>query len=567
MNKGVLAAILIVVIVVATVVPLFAFNIISLGPKANPSPSPSSSVSVSPTFTSGPSTSPTASPSSSATPLPSGSPSTQTYGILNGIANDTNGNPLAAVKVTIGSKTGETNGQGWFSVSNIAPGSKQVAKFSKPGYATTYQVADIISGEISFAAAMLKPIEKTQTFSATQGATIANPSGSSYVTIDPNSLSTRIGALFSGMVTASMTTFDPTNPNDANAFPGEYLGQTTNGTVEPIKSFGFVDISFADADGEELQLASGKTATISVSVPYDLQTEAANMGTCPMWYFDTSAGIWKEEGTGTYNSSSDSFTGTVTHFTTWNFDVAYPRAYISGRVVDSNGNPIWGAQVKCWGVGWSNQRWRSGETATNDNGAFIKIPVETGVTFKYQASKGGHNSIVLEAGPLVANQEYNVGDIVLDAPLVTITLKWGLNPDDLDSHLTANLTSGISFHVYWMDEGSLTRAPYANLDTDETDSFGPEVISISKLQAGTYRYSVVHYSGEGTIATSTAEVNLAIPSLGIYRYTPPSNQPVDTDIWRVFDLVVDNTGRVTAVNSINDYVQITSGNDSPRLYP
>jgi uncharacterized protein YfaP (DUF2135 family) len=567
MNKGALAAILIVIIVVATVVPLFAFNIISLGPKTNPSPSPSSSASVSPTSTSGPSTSPTTSPSSSATPLPSGSPSTQTYGILNGIANDTNGNPLAAVKVTIGGKTGETNSQGWFSVSNIVPGNKQVAKFSKPGYTTTYQIADIISGEISFAAAMLKPIEKTQTFSATQGATITNPSGNSYVTIDPNSLSTHLGALFSGMVTASMTTFDPTDANDANAFPGEYLGQTTNGTVEPIKSFGFVDISFADADGEDLQLASGKTAMVSVGVPYDLQSEAANMGTCPMWYFDTSAGIWKEEGTGTYNSSSDSFTGTVTHFTTWNFDVAYPRAYISGRVVDSNGNPIWGAQVKCWGTGWNNQRWRSGETVTNDNGAFIKIPVETGVTFKYQASKGGHNSIVLEAGPLVANQEYNVGDIVLDAPLVTITLKWGLNPDDLDSHLTANLTSGTSFHVYWLDEGSLARAPYANLDTDETNSYGPEVISISKLQAGTYRYSVVHYSGDGTIATSGAEVNLAIPSLGIYRYTPPSNQPVDTDIWRVFDLVVDNTGRVTAVNSINDYFQTTSGNDSPRLYP
>lgn len=438
-------------------------------------------------------------------------------------------------------------------------------KFSKPGFATTYQIANIVRGEISFTAAILKQVEKTQTFSATEGATITSSLGSSYVRIDPSSFITRLNAMYSGMVTASMTTFDPTNENDANAFPGEYLGQATNGTVEPIKSFGFVDVSFADANGEELQLASGKTATISVDVPYDLQTEAANMGTCPMWYFDTSAGIWKEEGAGTYNSSSDSFTGTVTHFTTWNFDVAYPRAYISGRVVDSNGVPVWGAQVKCWGVGWSNQRWSSGETVTNDNGAFIKIPVATGVTFKYQASKGGHNSIVLEAGPLSPGQEYNVGDIVLDAPLVTITLKWGLNPDDLDSHLNAKLVSGTTFEVYFGSQGSLTRAPYANLDTDETNSYGPEVISISKLQPGTYRYNVVHYSGDGSIATSSAEINLVIPNIGIYHYTPPSNQPTDTDTWRVFDIVVDNTGKVTAVNSINNY--ISSYDDEDLMYP
>ncbi len=424
---------------------------------------------------------------------------------------------------------------------------------------------NVVGGESSFTVGMMKPVDKTQTFSAAEGATITSTSGNSHVTIDANALSTRLGAIFSGLVTASMTTFDPSDENDANAFPGEYLGQTTGGTIVPIKSFGFVDVSFTDQNGEELQLASGKTAEVSVAVPNDMQTEAASMATCPMWYFDASTGIWKEDGEGTYDAASETFTGTVSHFSTWNFDVAYPRAYITGRVVDSNGVPVWGAQVKCWGTGWTMQRWVSGETVTNDNGAFIRIPVEAGVTFKYQASKGGHQSIVLQAGPLDANEEYNVGDIVLDAPLIQITLTWGLNPDDLDSHLTAKLNSGITFHVYYGEDGSLTRAPFANLDTDDMDSYGPEVVSISKLQAGTYRYCVRHYSGDGAISTSGAEINLVIPNIGIYKYTPPSSQTAETDIWRVFDLVIDASGKVTAVNTINDYVE--GGDSSPLMNP
>ena len=119
--------------------------------------------------------------------------------------------------------------------------------------------------------------------------------------------------------------------------------------------------------------------------------------------------------------------------------------------------------------------------------------------------------------------------------------------------------------MYYNNKGSLTSEPYIALDTDDTTSYGPEVTSITKLRQGTYRYSVRHYAGDGTIATSGAEINAIIEGVGIYRYTPPATQLADTNIWRVFDIVVDSTGNVTAVNSINDYV--TGGDDAPELYP
>jgi hypothetical protein len=497
--------------------------------------------------------------------MPIGTPSTVTYGVLIGTAVDTSGYSLSNVTVSIGGKTGTTNAQGWFSISNISPGNTQVVKFSKTGYASTYQVTNIIQGLSSFVKPALKPVDKTETFDATQGATITNSADGSYVKFDANAFSTRLGALFSGMASVSLTSFDPSDENDANAFPGEYIGQAANDTVGSLKSFGFMDVVVTDQNGEELELASGKNASISIQVPSVMQSDAAAMGTCPLWYFDNSTGMWLEEGQGTYNASSESFVGNVSHFSTWNYDIMYPRAFISGRVVDSNGVPVQGAQVKCWGIGWYMQRWASGETATNDNGVFTKIPVEVGVTFKYQASKGGHESAILQAGPLAKNQEFNVGDIILDAPLIQITLTWGANPRDLDSHLAANLTSGITLHVYYSDKGSLTTAPYANLDTDERYSYGPEIVSISKLQPGTYRYSVRHFTGNGTISTSEAEVNVVVPGVGIYRYTPSGTQSSGTDIWRVFDIVIDSSGKVTAVNTINNYV--IGDDDSNLLYP
>lgn len=113
--------------------------------------------------------------------------------------------------------------------------------------------------------------------------------------------------------------------------------------------------------------------------------------------------------------------------------------------------------------------------------------------------------------------------------------------------------------------GSLASEPYAELDTDDTTSYGPEVTSISRLRQGTYRFSVRHFAGDGTIATSGAKIDLVIRGIGIYSYAPPAVQPEDTNIWRVFDIVVSSAGDVTAVNPINDYV--TGGDTSELLYP
>lgn len=492
------------------------------------------------------------------------------YGVLMGKVTDTNGNPISSVTVSVGGQTAMTNPQGWYTVANLAAGNKQLVTFSKNGSATTYQMTDIQTGKSSFVEAAMRPVDQTSSIPAATGGTVTNQANNAYATIGANSLATSQGTAYSGTATVMITSFDPSNELEANAFPGEYLGVLAqNQTVVPIKSFGFMDISVTTPNGDRLNLASGKTATIAIPVPASMQTDAANMGTCPLWYFDTTTEAWKEEGSGTYDYTIECFVGNVTHFSVWNYDIRYPAGYVSGRVVNSLGNPVQGAQVKCWGTGWYQQRWASGETLTGTDGNFTRIPVEVGVVFNYQASKGGHKSAVFQGGPLAKNQNSTVPDIVLDSPVVQITLTWGADPRDLDSHLTARLAGNVTFHVYYDSTGSLSTDPWTNLDTDVTTGFGPEVISISRLSQGTYRYSVRHYAGDGTIGNSGAEVNVVIPDTGIYRFTPPAGQPTNTTIWRVFDIVVDANGRLT-LNTINDYklgALGSAGDESADLYP
>jgi hypothetical protein len=492
----------------------------------------------------------------------SGPQGTENYGVIMGRVTDTGESAMGDVTVTANGQPVETNNQGWFSISNVAEGDRVLVDFNRDGYTTTQRVVDVESGESNFIEATLGAIDKTDSFYGSSGGTITTSDGGS-ITVGSYALEDSSGSTYTDTAQVQMTVFDPTNENDANAFPGEYLGISSSGEQVPLKSYGFMDITVKDSYGNDLQLSNGQSATLKIPVPSSLQSESASMGTCPLWYYDTDTGYWREEGQGTY--SSGSFIGTITHFSTWNFDVSYPRAYISGRVVDGNGIPIQGATVKCWGPGWTYSRWASGETSTASDGTFTRIPVETNVFFNYKASKGGHESSVYTIPRvLVADEEYDVGDIYLDAPSAQITLTWGEDPRDLDSHLAASLSSG-DFHVYYVDMGDLTDEPYASLDTDDTTSYGPEVISVGNLRAGTYRYSVRHYAGDGDIETSGAEVNVIIQGVGIYRFTPPTGQPEDTDIWRIIDIVVGSSGTITAVNTINDYV--SGGDESTLLYP
>ena len=91
---------------------------------------------------------------------------------------------------------------------------------------------------------------------------------------------------------------------------------------------------------------------------------------------------------------------------------------------------------------------------------------------------------------------------------IRIMLTWGSNPVDMDSHLITPEIDSLNFHISYSNRGNSESAPFVVLDLDDVDGFGPETITIKKLETGIYRYYVHQYSNDGILNESNAKVQI-----------------------------------------------------------
>ncbi len=128
---------------------------------------------------------------------------------------------------------------------------------------------------------------------------------------------------------------------------------------------------------------------------------------------------------------------------------------------------------------------------------------------------------------------------------IVITLSWGEYPDDLDSHLW--LPEQTPYHIYFQNGGNLDVIPFTQLDVDDTNSFGPENITIRQQFDGRYVYAVHNYSGSPPITTSSATVTVVKDG----RLTQTFEVPMVGDglWWYVFDYDAE-TGNIIPRNVI-----------------
>ena len=101
-------------------------------------------------------------------------------------------------------------------------------------------------------------------------------------------------------------------------------------------------------------------------------------------------------------------------------------------------------------------------------------------------------------------------------------VNWGADPRDLDSHLRTPEIEGTSYHIYYSSQGSATSTPYAALDHDVTQGFGPETMTIYDFFTGTYHYYIYKFTGEGEITTSGAVVQIYNESGLIHTLQAPT---------------------------------------------
>jgi len=139
---------------------------------------------------------------------------------------------------------------------------------------------------------------------------------------------------------------------------------------------------------------------------------------------------------------------------------------------------------------------------------------------------------------------------------LTVELRWGEGPHDLDLHLFTPDGEHICFgHMQGVG---------AQQDVDVTSSFGPESIAIIDLIPGSYEVWVHHYSGEGNLAESLARVKLlneefrkirefAVPLSGTCQ-KGNSGRSKQNAAWGVFTLVVNESGEIEVLLPIGECV-------------
>ncbi|HAZ4832909.1 TPA: tetratricopeptide repeat protein [Escherichia coli] len=155
--------------------------------------------------------------------------------------------------------------------------------------------------------------------------------------------------------------------------------------------------------------------------------------------------------------------------------------------------------------------------------------------------KEGYSNLVVKCP--CAGMTYAISPVMTNLDGVRVVLSWGEKPFDLDSHLI--FPGG---HIYFDSKEGTD----ANLDVDDTDSYGPETVTISKKHFGeSYIYAVQDYSNKGLpnsnyLSASKAKVFVYVGSSLVRSYSVPAGKR--GNIWTVFKL--NPNGEFEDINSV-----------------
>ena len=443
---------------------------------------------------------------------------------------------VAGVRVSVGERSATTDATGAFRLDGVGSGSRLSVVFSSDTHAETARIASVGASGRAEVQARLVRIGNTADVVVDTGGTVTMTGSPARVVLAPASVQRADGSIPTGKVTVRLTPIDPAS--DSAVMPGDFT-TVVAGASTPIESFGAMEVRLTDSAGAALNLRPGQTATLRIPLASRASSPPA---TIPLFFFDTTAGRWVEEGTATLAGTGADryYEGTVSHFTVWNADQVMNTVRVSGCVADAVGVRVAGAMVASDGIDYSG----TSSTTTDANGNFT-IPIRLNSSATLVGLSNGLLSNTLSAGPYAVDTQLpNCLALGQTGAGITMKLTWGAAPGDLDSHLYT--PSGA--HVYFSRKGSLLAEPFANLDVDDTDSFGPEVITLTRLMVGTYKYHVNNYSGfsAGSFTNATARVELNVPGRAAELFTPPTvEEPRGTRVWTLFELDVDAQCNVT----------------------
>ena len=317
-----------------------------------------------------------------------------------------NGLPVEGAVVKAGSASTTTNINGDFTFTNVLLDKNAgFVKVEKQGYFSGMRT--FITRENTTNQVEIELIPKTVSgsFDAAAGGTVTIASGGSIQFPANAIINTGTNAAYNGNVSVSAYFLNPEAPNFASIMPGDLRALTTTNEERALQSFGMMAVELTGAGGEKLNLSSGKTAVLTFPIPSSLMAQAA--ATIPLWFFDESKGLWKEEGVATKQGSN--YVGAVSHFSFWNVDVPYPLVNFEATIKQQSGAPLPYTRVVVK---------MAGDSATTSGSGYTDVSGK--VSGKVPANKNLQLVVYSPCGAIVYTQ--NIGPFSTNANLGTITV-------------------------------------------------------------------------------------------------------------------------------------------------
>lgn len=309
----------------------------------------------------------------------------------------------------VGNQNTTTNQYGYFEVSGA-----QVTKYvgtvvvTQTGYFKG--IRTFIASEGGSTVVRIKLIPKTisGTINANDGGTISLPNGLSIIFPANAIINASSGAAYSGSVQVSSSWINPIGADLWLTMPGDLRALNEGGTLKLLTTYGMAAVELTGSAGELLQLAQDKKASLSMPIPSSIAANAP--ATIPLWYFDETLGLWKEEGRAT--KTGNNYVGEVAHFSFWNCDTANNFIQLSLTVKDEDGNPLPNAIVKLTANNASNQ---VAYGFTNASG-YVQgaVPPNANILMEIFGSYSNCTTPSLSQNFTTGNSNQNLGDITIN---------------------------------------------------------------------------------------------------------------------------------------------------------
>jgi hypothetical protein len=326
---------------------------------------------------------------------------------------DENGQPASGVTIQIGTSTVITNAKGYFRISNASVDkASALVKAEKSGYFKAFRVFVATKGVNQVVIKLIKKIS-TGNITASSGGEVTLANGTK-ISLPANGVITASGGAYSGIVNVYASYIDPTRTDIVDILPGSFFAKDKEDKPVILTSYGMLAVELESASGEKLQVATGKTATLTIPIPASAQASAP--ASLPMWYVDEQTGIWKEEGTATKTGSG--YVAEVKHFTYWNCDVPGPTVNFTATFVTDHGVPLVNTSIVIRPAGGYGN---SAHGYTDSLGQ-VSGPIPANMNLVLEVMGACYNGIYSQnIGPFSSN--VNMGTIVVpngNASVVTV---------------------------------------------------------------------------------------------------------------------------------------------------